>query len=358
MEQTTPKVETENKQQKLLVIIKDVPFECNIDTPCEKYIGSFKYVFNVTLSDKKVNQKKCNVSVAKFGDYTTINNKEKEVVFAKHRDFEKKLKEAHQKTKDNLAMITEEFQMKLAEEKEFGEKFFQDNEKLLALIAGDKRISLQSQEKIDLLKSQETISVKQIKSEKFTWTMKLGQHCYIDQLGMNFWFYEKEVIKPLVQENSETINFPYSQIKDSCQDKIVVRDVFLKIENDNFELSRMQVLETDQNYICQCISMNDNGDYLITSDIECEIFKKDYDGIYPIPNKYKITDFKIGEKVWAIYIDDDGESNLSFYDGKISKINQETLKIFFPADRTSCTVTLDQVWKHDDIPLKFRDKLV
>lgn len=66
MEQTTPKVETENKQQKLLVIIKDVPFECNIDTPCEKYIGSFeikdfKYLFPIKndykMSDFEINDK-------------------------------------------------------------------------------------------------------------------------------------------------------------------------------------------------------------------------------------------------------------------------------------------------------------
>ncbi|AYV77378.1 MAG: hypothetical protein Dasosvirus1_13 [Dasosvirus sp.] len=356
----------------LFMAIDGCIFHCAVNENRTITFGDATYCITVKL----LKLRKYNISVIKSGCYENYNKEQIDKESTKWLEYEKTLESALKKTNDNIKALTNEFYKKLTQEQEFGKKFIEESETLLAVLSGDLRVSTQSEEKL----KQQIIEVQQLKSEEISWIMNVGKHYKCEKLRMDFWLSETNTPDLEIKQNFEKVQIfaPSPKVEEIHLDESMLRDVFLD-DLDKIVMERMKVYETDDSYICEYLIKNTDG-YVTRISPHIKISKRS-GRVHPI-KRYEMTDIKNGEQVMAFecssrYL----QINCCFVGGKITKtINEKG--VFFNVetrlqkhsdessessesdsdsdDSTNKKIfrtVLDQIWKLDDIPERFRHKL-
>ncbi|AYV77382.1 MAG: hypothetical protein Dasosvirus1_17 [Dasosvirus sp.] len=284
----------------------------------------------------------------------------------------KSLNHALQQTKESLVKMNDEFNQNLvrvllvdsdismsdtqqtkperseiSDEHSFTEKFVKDNEKLLTLMAGDKRISMESEKELRKMERLEHIKVERCTCEEYSWTMGCGDVVnMVPELNMSFSFFNK--VENVSRKKGKYFHNAYVPIVFKNDHFVISNqlcDVIIENPKDKLKIFRMKVQKSDQVFIC---------DGFQTDTTVCHIEDKP-NRILPI-KKYNLTDFKLNEHVFV------GELASLFVHpfrlGIISEINERSGKIFiqFPNGLTA-PIDLDLLIKYSDVPEEYRDKI-
>ncbi|AYV77380.1 MAG: hypothetical protein Dasosvirus1_15 [Dasosvirus sp.] len=271
-------------------------------------------------------------------------------------NYDKKIESALKETEENISHLTKDFYTKIATEKDFGSEFIENNQELFGRLAGDIRILEESKKILEKNRSRKNISIKNIVSERFTWTMELGER--FTHFGMTFNLC-KDIKFPEhdVKQNYEEVEIPIlfhesakKYIKVVSKPNINGSGTLCDILCANGKIMRASVTENNDLYLCAYQDM-DNLAYRQRSFIE-KIGINEH-RVFPVNLETKTSDFKINEKVLALYVQNNGYSNCFLYSGTITKIDDRAISIKFD-DGDCCTIHPNYVRKIDGIPENYR----
>ncbi|AYV77381.1 MAG: hypothetical protein Dasosvirus1_16 [Dasosvirus sp.] len=318
----------------------------------------YKFEFkeeNWSIIFHKINNTQYRITANKFNKNEQENSSKIDKELEELSNYDKKIEDALKKTDENIARMTKDFYTKIATEKDFGSEFTENNQELFGRIAGDVRILAESKKILENNRSKKNISIKKMVSERFTWVMEIGERC--TRFGMKFNLC-KDIPFPDcdVKQNYEEVEIP---ILFQESTKKYIR-VIQKSSNGTLcdiicwsgKIMRALVVQNGEIYTCSYQDMLNNvyqmGDFKEQIGInENKVFPVN------VNLQNKITDFKIGEKVLALFVQASGFCNCFLYSGTIDKIINQTISVKFD-DGDYCDVEVDKVRKIGDIPEKYR----
>ncbi|AYV77383.1 MAG: hypothetical protein Dasosvirus1_18 [Dasosvirus sp.] len=337
-----------------------VIFVMSMNTDTTKNFKKNKYVFIVESNDEKG----CLVKV-RYADINMIKENEKKIktTYDTFLNRYESLERALQKTNEALNKYNDQFNRNIIKElfsnsesgagtgtetdtSAFDEKFIRDNENLLALIAGEKQISIQSEKELDMMRHQEYIDVQRQICEEFTWKMEQGECVNLFGILKAKFFLRKKVdiefeaIENYIITTQVPIAFKNHRFEISND----LYDVLIQNDNEHFSIFRMKVQKCGNIFICDPLASDEER--------FCSLTMKQADRVLPIKT-YRLSDFEVDDKVFIRPCWDDGGFKNCFLIGKVDNITENIWIKYQSGHIELCD--LERLRKYTDVPEKYRD---